>query len=127
MEISDAEHEELQDALQKLNAGAWLQLATEIRCHGRDASFWFLISGPDQLRAAASIVLPILHEAAIRFDGTKFSASFSEKRDNQEIIWDFVTEDELCAGIPDRELGASPAFFKLRPWDVFGPNPSAQA
>ena len=126
MQITEAELEELQDALQKLNAGAWLQLATEIQYHGRDAPFWFLISGPDQLKAAASIVLPILHEAAVRFDGTNFSASFSEKKDSQEIIWDFVDEDEVRAGVPDRELGDSPAFFKLRPWDVFGSNPSAR-
>ena len=126
MQISNAEHEELQDTLQKLNTDTWLQLATEIQYHGRDAPFWFLISGPDRLEAAASIVLPILYEAAIQFDGTNFSASFSEKRDGQEIIWDFVDEDEVRAGVPDRELGTSPAFFKLRPWDVFGPNPSAR-
>ena len=79
MQISNAEHEELQDTLQKLNTDTWLQLATEIQYHGRDAPFWFLISGPDRLEAAASIVLPILYEAAIQFDGTNFSASFSEK------------------------------------------------
>ena len=127
MQITEAELEELQDALRKLNADAWLQLAAQIHYHGAEAPFWFLISGPDRLRAAAFIALPILHEAAIRFDGTKFSASFSENRNDQKIIWDVVTEDEVCAGVPDRELGASPAFFKLRPWDVFGPNPSAQA
>ena len=126
MQITEADLQELQDALQKLNTGAWLQLAAEIHYHGGEAPFWFLISGPDRLEAAASIMLPILHQAALRFDGTKLTASFSEKKNGRRIVWDLVTEDEMRAGILDRELGDSPAFFKLHPWDVFGPNPSAQ-
>ena len=123
MQIDEAERERVESVLERQNAGLWLKLASEVHYGGDEAPFWFLVSGPERLRAAVDAAMPVLHEASMQFRDTKFTASFSEKKDDRQIIWEFLTEEELRAGTVKRELGTSPSSFKLDAYDVFGPNP----
>ena len=122
MFITEDEREQIARDLETMNRGHWLQLESQVHCHGGEANFWFLVAGPERVPELVGLILGPLQAAAARFDQTAFFASIGQKTATEMLTWATISDSEIRDGALVVPLHLQTGSRKLRAYDVFGPN-----